>query len=104
VAFNKVVTAQYFIWYLALLPLVLPHTRIRLKYRGIQLIALFLAAEVAWGIAAYQIEFVGRATFLWVWFAGVVFFGVQILTLVVFIQNHTTPATTPAPAAKAKLK
>ena len=102
VAFNKVVTAQYFIWYIALLPLALPRTRLQLKWQGIKLIAAFLVAEIAWGLAAYQIEFGGRAAFLWVWIAGIGFFCVQVWILITMIQNHQEPGHAPPKQPKNK--
>ena len=104
VAFNKVVTAQYFIWYLALLPLVLPFTRLRFRWRGFLLLLAFFAAEIAWGLAAYQIEFAGRATFHAVWFAGIVFFAVQVGILVAFILHHDSPGAAAAVLGRAKEK
>lgn len=46
VAFNKVCTAQYFAWYIALLPLVLPSSSLRLFGRGGLLIVAWLLTEV----------------------------------------------------------
>ncbi|KAJ0810451.1 putative GPI mannosyltransferase 1 [Helianthus annuus] len=35
VAFNKVITAQYFVWFFCLLPLILPWSKMKLKWEGI---------------------------------------------------------------------
>ncbi|KAH7835812.1 hypothetical protein Vadar_030091 [Vaccinium darrowii] len=35
VAFNKVITAQYFVWFFCLLPLILPWTNMKLKYEEV---------------------------------------------------------------------
>ncbi|KAF7126433.1 hypothetical protein RHSIM_Rhsim11G0028900 [Rhododendron simsii] len=34
VAFNKVITAQYFVWFFCLLPLILPWSNMKLKWKG----------------------------------------------------------------------
>ncbi|PWA74722.1 mannosyltransferase family protein [Artemisia annua] len=35
VAFNKVITAQYFVWFFCLLPLILPWSKMKLKWEGL---------------------------------------------------------------------
>ena len=45
VAFNKVCTVQYFVWYQSLLPLLLPFSTLSWR-RGVLLAAAWLAAQV----------------------------------------------------------
>ncbi len=45
VAFNKVCTVQYFVWYFSLLPLVLPHSTLKL-WQGFSMILVWFAAQV----------------------------------------------------------
>ncbi len=45
VAFNKVCTAQYFVWHLSLLPLVMPRSTMSMA-RGVGLAVLFFLGEV----------------------------------------------------------
>ncbi|KAI8146107.1 PIG-M-domain-containing protein [Fennellomyces sp. T-0311] len=47
VTFNKVCTSQYFMWYICLLPLILPSTTIRFRWKGLILIAAWAAAQVS---------------------------------------------------------
>jgi phosphatidylinositol glycan class M len=47
VAFNKVCTAQYFVWHLSLLPLVMPRSTMSMA-RGVGLAVLFFLGEVHW--------------------------------------------------------
>lgn len=91
VIFNKVCTAQYFVWYLALLPLVLPGLAGRLKFRwtGILLILSFFAGQGLWLNFAYRLEILGENTFLQVWAAGVVFFLVNIGIALTLIRAYT---------------
>lgn len=77
VAFNKVVTAQYFVWYSAYLPLVAPFLGIGWR-RAAAMAAAWLAAELHWLFWAYRLEFLGQAVFLGVWAAGLAFFAVNV--------------------------
>lgn len=62
VAFNKVCTSQYFLWYLVLLPFYVPSLRRAgvLKY---VFAALWTAAQGFWLHYGYQLEFLGMPTF-----------------------------------------
>eukprot|EP00741_Cyanophora_paradoxa_P008272 tig00001284_g8002.t1 len=57
VALNKVVTVQYFVWYLALLPLALAGNAERLRWQGAGKVFVWLAFLGLWLLAAYQLEF-----------------------------------------------
>jgi len=89
VIFNKVVTAQYFIWYAMLLPLLLPASSIKLMWRGLAMIAAFFGAEILWGLSAFTIEFQSKSNFLLVWAAGLVFYAMQVSLLLMVIDNQT---------------
>jgi len=85
---NKVLTAQYFIWYLCLLPLIYPHLEYwqhhsvsgeehhwgiikpRVKYS----VVTWLTSIVAWLACAYGLEFQGLHLFTCLWILSVVFF------------------------------
>jgi len=72
VTLNKVITAQYFTWYLCLLPLcshLFAATR-RVK----RAIAFLLGSMVLWLLCAYCLEMQGMAFHRQVWAASVVFF------------------------------
>ena len=59
VAYNKVVTSQYFLWYLSLLPLVFP-ARIRLtRSEMATLLLLWGFTQASWLLPAYFLEFKG---------------------------------------------
>ncbi|GAM27344.1 hypothetical protein SAMD00019534_105190 [Acytostelium subglobosum LB1] len=87
VAFNKVCTVQYFIWYYSLLPLVLPTTKITI-IGGIIMFLLWIGSQALWLVSAFKLEFLGHQTFYNIWLAGILFFSVNIWILVRFIVQH----------------
>jgi len=87
VAFNKVCTVQYFIWYFSLLPLVIPFTDLKAR-NGIWMFVGWLGSQLLWLNFAYELEFLGKNTFFQVWFAGIVFFVVNIWMLGQFLTHH----------------
>eukprot|EP01132_Coremiostelium_polycephalum_P001952 gene1952-2388_t len=87
VAFNKVCTVQYFIWYFSLLPLVIPSTSLSLV-QSIVLFGVWMGSQSYWLFSAFKLEFLGQQTFMEIWFAGILFFLANIYILVKFILNH----------------
>ncbi|KAG0497568.1 hypothetical protein HPP92_002001 [Vanilla planifolia] len=57
VSFNKVITAQYFVWFFCLLPLVLPWSRMKIKWKGLLCISIWMGSQVHWLMWAYLLEF-----------------------------------------------
>eukprot|EP00501_MAST-03F_sp_TOSAG23-6_P000418 GSMAST32.ASY1.ANO1.430.1 assembled CDS len=105
VAFNKVCTAQYFLWYTILAPITLPFSKLSFfkkqqkikqtkknkknkQTKSFILFILWLLSEWNWLFWAYQLEFKGKNTFLPIWFSGLIFFAAQILLLIELIRNH----------------
>ena len=65
VAFNKVMTAQYFLWYMSLMPFIainngIIHKRPRL---GLLLYISQIGFMIFWGMYAFQLEFYGTNYF-----------------------------------------
>ncbi|WZZ90738.1 hypothetical protein YC2023_119317 [Brassica napus] len=88
VAFNKVITAQYFVWFYCLLPLILPWSRMKLKWEGILCIILWIGAQTHWLLWGYMLEFKGVNVFLQLWMASLVFLAANTFVLVKIIQRH----------------
>lgn len=88
VAFNKVITAQYFVWFYCLLPLILPWSRMKLKWEGILCMVLWIGAQTHWLLWGYMLEFKGVNVFLQLWMASLVFLAANTFVLVKIIQRH----------------
>ncbi|CAM6125279.1 unnamed protein product [Calypogeia fissa] len=89
VTFNKVMTAQYFVWYFCLLPLILPYTTLKLRWKGTVIMAIWTGAQLHWLGWAYLLEFKGKNVFLPLWIASLIFFAANIFVLFMVIAYQT---------------
>lgn len=71
VTFNKVVTSQYFTWYLPLLPILLPS----MSFASTLPLLVWIASQALWLSQAYLLELKGQDVWLRVWLAGVLWLG-----------------------------
>eukprot|EP00981_Chlorochromonas_danica_P007068 scaffold1537_cov162-Ochromonas_danica.AAC.26 len=80
VAFNKVATAQYFLWYLALLPLALRRDQLVKPYL---LVAggLWMASVGWWLRLGYEVEFQGQPAMRALWFAALFLLFAHVLLI-----------------------
>jgi phosphatidylinositol glycan class M len=92
VAQNKVITAQYFTWYLILLPLT--HT-LQWKRQLVQAICWLLLSVVFWLVTAYLLEMQNLAVHRLVFIASWIFNAAHINLICVFLDAVTVP---PKPA------
>ncbi|CAM8927597.1 unnamed protein product [Rhodiola kirilowii] len=88
VAFNKVVTAQYFVWFFCLLPLILPWCKMKMKWKGICCIFIWIGAQLHWLMWGYLLEFKGKNVFLQLWMASLVFLAANTWVLTTIIWYH----------------
>ncbi|CBQ67756.1 related to GPI14-Glycosylphosphatidylinositol-alpha 1,4 mannosyltransferase I [Sporisorium reilianum SRZ2] len=86
VAFNKVCTSQYFLWFLWLLPLVWPSLKVGKLETGLAL-AAWVGAQALWLSQAYQLEFEAKQVFARVWASGLVLVVVHAALLVWFLSS-----------------
>lgn len=91
VTFNKVCTAQYFMWYMVLLPFYLPslalHSQIKDKVIAILGVVLWAGSQALWVRQGYLLEFLGVSTFYpGLFVATILFFVVNCFCLGMFIR------------------
>ncbi|RDB23052.1 GPI mannosyltransferase 1 [Hypsizygus marmoreus] len=72
VLFNKVCTSQYFLWYLLLLPLLLPRLSTS-PLRGLLYLGVWVGTQALWLAEAYKLEFLGRNVFFGLWVRSLVY-------------------------------
>lgn len=88
VTHNKVITAQYFTWYLCLLPLCSGSLALT-RHVQIALFGLGLSI-VFWLGSAYSLEMLGLRTHRLVWLASVVFFFANINLMGAILRSYKT--------------
>ena len=76
VIFNKVSTSQYFLWYLWLLPLIIP--RLKMSWReAVVLVGAWLLGQGVWLLSGFLVEFQGHNSFLLMHGASLMFLLIQ---------------------------
>ena len=90
VIFNKVITAQYFIWFIVLLPMLLPNSSLinKNKTKGVFLIIIWVLSQVVWLHSGYKLEFLGVNEFKSLYFSSLLFYTVNVLCLLMFIDSY----------------
>lgn len=87
VAFNPVVTSQYFIWYLGILPICLKNLKSMKLNRALSYCGLWCSVQAIWLYSAYLLEFKGWNTFGFIWMQGVIFFAANCFIMKVLIDH-----------------
>lgn len=87
VTYNKVCTSQYFLWYLCLVPVMLPDLRMSLR-KAASIILLWFAGQGLWLGFAYLLEFEGWNTLIFLWISGLIFFIINIYVMNVILQSY----------------
>ncbi|KAJ8110259.1 hypothetical protein OPT61_g6852 [Boeremia exigua] len=100
VAFNKVCTSQYFLWYMMFLPYYLPDSvLLRSRTVGCAALAAWAAGQAAWLQQGFQLEFNGYSTFVpGLWLSSIAFFIVNACILGAIIYDTRTKGQKVEPA------
>ncbi|WWC69321.1 uncharacterized protein I206_103259 [Kwoniella pini CBS 10737] len=80
VIFNKVCTSQYFMWFLPLIPSIIPNLHLN-RAKSISLIGAWVAGQAIWLSIGYKLEFLAQNVFLYLWMAGLGLFGISCWVL-----------------------
>lgn len=81
----QVCTAQYFVWWFGLLPLILPQLDAGWSTGIMMPGILWVLAQLHWLAWAYLLEFQGKSVHLQVWGASIVMFAASVHLLCRFI-------------------
>lgn len=84
VAFNKVYTMQYFIWWFVLLPFVVPkifNGALHHIFLTITVIAQYVAAYGLWLYFGYELEFKGENSMFEIFIAGIIVFVANVILI-----------------------
>ena len=73
VAFNKVITSQYLIWYLCFVPYCLPSLRKIKTNKLLRMVGYWGVSQLMWLTFAYLLEFEGIPTFKYLWLSSLLF-------------------------------
>lgn len=88
VIFMQVMTAQYFVWFFCLLPLILPWSNMKLKWKGLANTLLWMGAQTHWLMWGYLLEFKGKNVFIQLWLASILFLAANTFVLISIIGHH----------------
>lgn len=88
VTWNSVITSQYFVWFLSLLPLSINNFKSLTYKQTIILPILWLIGQGIWLLFAYFLELKGINSFDFIWLASAIFFIINIIIVQVLISNY----------------
>ena len=83
----QVCTAQYFVWWFGILPLVSPQLNITWSNGVVVPVLLWVLAQIHWLAWAYLLEFTGRSVHLQVWVASVAMLVATVHLMCCFIAR-----------------
>jgi len=86
VTLNKVCTSQYFLWYLALLPLSAPYLQIN-SSQALRLLCYWLGSQGIWLFFAYCYEFLKLDLLFLVWLSSIQFLLVNLYIIRTLVHN-----------------
>lgn len=92
VSLNKVITSQYFLWYLCLFPLIVPNLSLN-SSDYLKMFSLWFSSQLLWLLPAYLYEFQRvESCLFWTWIASIIFLFVNI-SIIFRISNSFNSVT-----------
>lgn len=87
VAFNTVMTSQYFVWFVSFLPLCYPLINLS-SVEILNVILIWVIPQIGWLLFAYCLEFLGVDTFQLIWIESIMFFIANVKVLSITIDSY----------------
>lgn len=87
VIFNTVITSQYFVWIVSLLPIIYPFVNITF-IEIINVVLIWSVPQIVWLWLAYCLEFLGINTFQLIWVESLMFFVANVKVLMTIIDYY----------------
>jgi len=89
IAYQKVCTSQYFMWYLCFLPLILPQSKLMNKpIKAVLLIIAWVATQAIYLSSAFKLEHLGQNNYINIWLTEILFFVANIWIIYSFMKNN----------------
>ncbi|XP_030750319.1 GPI mannosyltransferase 1 [Sitophilus oryzae] len=86
VIYNKVLTSQYFVWIMGIVPLCIWQLKFSVKSISL-LVLIWILAQGTWLLPAYLLEFEGKNTFIYIWVQSISLFCTHVIILGHLLQN-----------------
>ncbi|ORX82723.1 hypothetical protein BCR32DRAFT_219176 [Anaeromyces robustus] len=89
IAYQKVCTSQYFMWYLCFLPLIIPQSKLLKKpIQSVLLIIAWVATQAIYLSSAFKLEHLGQNNYINIWLTELLFFAANIWIIYSFMKNN----------------
>ncbi|EGR29811.1 hypothetical protein IMG5_148380, partial [Ichthyophthirius multifiliis] len=81
-------TAQYYIWYMCLMPLILARNEMYFQKKKLFFLlwGIWLASELLWNLGSYYLELQGINVFLYIWMSSLLFFIINCFVICFFLK------------------
>jgi len=89
VTFNKVVTSQYFIWYISLIPPIWNNFQTVKPTEALMYTSAWFVGQGIWLLPAYYLEMCGFNSFIWLHLGSIIHFATNIFCLSFLVKNFT---------------
>ncbi|ORX55524.1 hypothetical protein BCR36DRAFT_321777 [Piromyces finnis] len=89
IAYQKVCTSQYFMWYLCFLPIIIPQSKLMKKpIQAALLIIAWVVTQAIYLSSAFKLEHQGQNNYVNIWYTELLFFAANIWIIFSFMKNN----------------